>query len=189
MKKLLFKEGIKEYTLDEIAKLEDFKKIIFKLSKKYIVAFDINDLMQIGYIGLIKAYNKYDINKGILFTSYAYNYIQQEILNYIRDENKRKEQYDLTLNNLIIGDHDNTEIMYTLPNENYNVESEGIIKVVIYNYIKTLNKDKHKQIINLFLEGQMQSDIYKQLNCSKEMVRQAVKKLRNYIRKEMEVNL
>ena len=189
MKKLLFKEGIKEYTLDEIAKLEDFKKIIFKLSKKYIVAFDINDLMQIGYIGLIKAYNKYNIDKSTLFTSYAYNSIQQEILNYIRDENRRKDQYDLTLNNLIIGDYDNTEVMYTLPNENYNIESEGILKVVIYNFIQTLKKDKHKQIINLFLEGQMQSDIYKQLNCSKEMVRQVVKKLRNYIRKEMEVNI
>ena len=183
----------KSYTKEEAWLATE--KIVYDIIYKHIglevneSEFMFDELLSISYLAFIKAYNKYDINKGILFTSYAYNSIQQEILNYIRDENRRTDQYDLTLNNLIIGDHDNTEIMYTLPNENYNVESEGIIKVVIYNYIKTLNKDKHKQIINLFLEGQMQSDIYKQLNCSKEMVRQAVKKLRNYIRKEMEVNL
>lgn len=188
MKPLLFKDGIKEYSLDGIVSLEYSKKIIYKISKKYINFFDIDDLIQNGYIGLIKAYNKYDINVGILFITYAHNVIQQELLNYVRDEN-RKVQYSLDLNNLIEGENNDTEVINTLPNENYNVESEGILNTVIDTFVKTLRKEKHKQITELFLEGQMQSDIYKQLNCSKDMVEGVVKKLRKYVRQELEVTI
>ncbi len=44
---------------------------------------DYEDLFQIGCIGLIKAYRKYNQSMNVKFTSYAYNYIVGEIYQYI----------------------------------------------------------------------------------------------------------
>lgn len=43
----------------------------------------MEDLFQVGCIGLIKAYNNFDDNRNTKFTSYAYNYIVGEIYQYI----------------------------------------------------------------------------------------------------------
>ena len=44
---------------------------------------DVEDLFQVGCIGLIKAYNNFDNSLNVKFTSYAYNYILGEIYQYI----------------------------------------------------------------------------------------------------------
>lgn len=44
---------------------------------------DYDDLFQVGCIGLIKAYEKFDNNLNVKFTSYAYKYIVGEIYQYI----------------------------------------------------------------------------------------------------------
>ena len=44
---------------------------------------DVEDLFQVGCIGLIKAYQKYDSRMDVKFTSYAYNYILGEVYQYI----------------------------------------------------------------------------------------------------------
>ena len=42
-----------------------------------------DDLFQVGCIGLIKAYNNFNEELNVKFTSYAYNYIVGEIYNYL----------------------------------------------------------------------------------------------------------
>ena len=44
---------------------------------------DYDDLFQAGCIGLINAYNNFNGNQGIKFTSYAYNYILGEVYKHI----------------------------------------------------------------------------------------------------------
>ena len=44
---------------------------------------DVEDLFQVGCIGLIKAYKRYNSSMDVKFTSYAYNYIVGEIYQYI----------------------------------------------------------------------------------------------------------
>ncbi|WCS67991.1 RNA polymerase sigma-G factor [Bacillus phage vB_BsuM-Goe26] len=57
----------------------------FGTKLKYLRAETSDDLLQIGYIGLIHAYNRYDPNKNIKFSSFAYSTIRGTILKYLRD--------------------------------------------------------------------------------------------------------
>lgn len=63
---------------------------------------DLDDLFQVGCIGLIKAYNKFDQNMNVKFTSYAYNYIVGEIYQYIiNNRNIRMSPTNIKLFNSI----------------------------------------------------------------------------------------
>ena len=44
-----------------------------------------NDLVQVGYVGLIKAVNSYEANTSARFSSYAYAMIDGEIRHHLRD--------------------------------------------------------------------------------------------------------
>ena len=46
---------------------------------------DGDDLLQVGYLGLIKAHNRYDAQRGAPFTSFAKPHIRGAILHFLRD--------------------------------------------------------------------------------------------------------
>lgn len=48
--------------------------------------YDTEDLFQIGCIGLIKAIDKFDLNFGVRFSTYAVPMIQGEIKRFLRDD-------------------------------------------------------------------------------------------------------
>lgn len=55
--------------------------LVLDVCRKYLFDFcDFDDLFQSGVIGLIKALDKYDLNKGASFSTYAFNWIRREIL-------------------------------------------------------------------------------------------------------------
>ncbi|MEL7052468.1 MAG: sigma-70 family RNA polymerase sigma factor, partial [Cyanobacteria bacterium J06588_5] len=45
-----------------------------------------DDLMQVGSLGLIRAIERFDIQKGFAFSSFAIPYIRGEIQHYLRDK-------------------------------------------------------------------------------------------------------
>ena len=63
---------------------------------------DVEDLFQVGCIGLIKAFKKYDSSHNVKFTSYAYNYIFGEVYQYIiNNRNIRLSPANIKLYNSI----------------------------------------------------------------------------------------
>lgn len=60
------------------------------------------DLFQVGCIGLIKAYKKYDSSLNCKFTTYAYPYILGEMKKLIREDKTLKINRDITKLNLKI---------------------------------------------------------------------------------------
>lgn len=52
--------------------------------------YELDDLMQIGFIGLIKAVNRFDTGFDVMFSTYAVPMIMGEIKRYIRDDGKIK---------------------------------------------------------------------------------------------------
>jgi RNA polymerase sigma-B factor len=59
------------------------RKIAHRLSHQCLEPFD--DLQQIGYLGLIRAIERFQPEQGCAFSSFAVPYIRGEILHYLRD--------------------------------------------------------------------------------------------------------
>ena len=73
---------------------------IYSIAKKF--RGDMEDLFQVGVIGLLKAYQKYDKGFNTKFTTYAYSYIYGEIYQYVlRNKNIRINNDHVKLNTAI----------------------------------------------------------------------------------------
>ena len=66
-------------------------RLVAHVVKKYQgLPDDLDDLISIGTIGLIKAINTFDVDKNIKLATYASRCIENEILMYLRRNNKTK---------------------------------------------------------------------------------------------------
>lgn len=78
---------------DELARnklIEHNLRLVVFLAKKYEnTGYDIEDLVSIGSIGLIKGINTYKIDKNIKLATYASRCIANEILMFLRKNKKR----------------------------------------------------------------------------------------------------
>ena len=62
-------------------------RLVMHIAKRYAnKGVDVEELIQEGSIGLIKAAEKYNLNKGFRFTTYAYWWIQQAIKNTLNQK-------------------------------------------------------------------------------------------------------
>lgn len=84
---------------DEEAKnklIEHNLRLVVFLAKKYEnTGYDIEDLVSIGSIGLIKGINTYKIDKNIKLATYASRCISNEILMFLRKNKRRKGEISL----------------------------------------------------------------------------------------------
>src|SRR5215216_1618318 len=62
-------------------------KILNHLARKYAACSDeaYEDLLQVGYVGMMKAINGYRLDSEAKFSSYAYSMIEGEIKHHLRD--------------------------------------------------------------------------------------------------------
>ncbi|KUK81687.1 MAG: RNA polymerase sigma factor, partial [Pelotomaculum thermopropionicum] len=66
-------------------------KLVFNLVKRFQNrGFELEDLFQIGCIGLMKAIDKFDLNYNVKFSTYAVPMIVGEIRRFLRDDNPVK---------------------------------------------------------------------------------------------------
>lgn len=78
-------------TLDRETFITKNLGLVGEVAKRYIRTInnhsvvDFEDLKQIGTVGLIKAYDRFDISYGVKFSTYAVPMIEGEILRFIRD--------------------------------------------------------------------------------------------------------
>ena len=66
--------------------INENKNLIYKIASRFSSYYDIEDLFQVGVIGIIEAYKKYDKNSNVKFSTYAYKYIFGEIMKYINND-------------------------------------------------------------------------------------------------------
>lgn len=70
-------------------------RLVAHIVKKYSTAGEADDLISVGTIGLIKAINTYELNKGTQLSTYAARCIENEILMLIRLNKKHNGVYSL----------------------------------------------------------------------------------------------
>ena len=64
----------------------DYENLVLSYANKFRNYYDVEDLKQVGMIGLMKACKSYKSDSNTKFTTYAYLWIKGEILKYIRED-------------------------------------------------------------------------------------------------------
>ena len=71
------------------------KKLVYSIINNYSTVENKDDLFQVGMIGAINAYQKYDSSSGVKYSTYAYKYILGEVLKYLRENRLIKLNRDI----------------------------------------------------------------------------------------------
>lgn len=143
---------------DEEAKnilIERNLRLVAHVCKKYSnTNIDLEDLISIGTIGLIKGINSFKLEKGARLSTYISRCIDNEILMYLRTI--KKTGAEVFLEDTIGKDKDKDDNTVTLKevleNNERNIEEEVDLKLKIkklYEKIKEVLKDREKTIIEL----------------------------------------
>ena len=189
---------IKYQNGDDSAKdilIEHNLRLVVFIAKKYeSTGYDIEDLVSIGSIGLIKGINTYKIDKNIKLATYASRCIANEILMYVRKNKNRKGEisfedalnYDSEGNELhledILGTDDNV-----VPDEIIN----KFDKIKLKEEIELLD-DRDKQIMimryGLFnTKEYTQKEVADLLGISQSYISRIEKKVINKLKVSMDV--
>ena len=173
--------------------IEHNLRLVVFLAKKYEnVKVDLEDLVSIGTIGLIKAINTYSMEKSIKLATYASRCIDNEILMYLRKNKKTNSEisleeslsYDAEGNELHLED-----IIGTDPDLVPKNIFEKDDKKIILEEIDKLNKrDKEIMTLRYGLEGhaeRTQKEVADILGISQSYIsrieKKVIKKLKNVI--------
>ena len=65
--------------------IKDNKGLICSIINKYTRYYEFDDLYQVSVIGIIKAYNNYNKDSNVKFTTYAYKYILSEVVSFVNN--------------------------------------------------------------------------------------------------------
>ncbi|OPJ56975.1 RNA polymerase sporulation sigma factor SigK [Alkalithermobacter paradoxus] len=189
-----FKSGETEF---KTILIERNLRLVAHIVKKYTnYQEDAEDLISIGTIGLIKAIETYNIEKGTRLATYAARCIDNEILMTLRANKKNKSE--VSLHDPIGIDKEGNEItlMDILGSELDDVIDEVELKIKIkklYEKINNILTNREKEIIELRYgltpSGyRTQRDIAKRLQISRSYVsrieKRALKKLKKCLGSE-----
>lgn len=164
--------------------IEHNLRLVAHIVKKYYMSTsDQDDLVSIGTIGLIKAVDTFDADKGIRLSSYAARCIENEILMFFR--NCKKSAQDVSMNEPIDTDKDGNALilMDVMATEDLIVDEldTKIKSEQLYRYIDEVLPERERIIINLRygLGGKIpltQREVAKKLNISRSYVSRIEKK-------------
>lgn len=173
---------------DELARtklIEHNLRLVVFLSKKYEnTGIELEDLVSIGTIGLIKGVNTYKLDKNIKLATYASRCIDNEILMYLRKNKKRKTEisfedslsYDGEGNELHLEDVLGTESDIVTK----GLEEETEKKLLYQEISKLKGRDKEIMILRYGLFGQKektQKEVASMLNISQSYISRIEKKV------------
>ena len=174
--------------------IEHNLRLVVFLSKKYeSTGIDLEDLVSIGTIGLIKGVNTYKLDKNIKLATYASRCIDNEILMYLRKNKRRKGEvsfedslsFDAEGNELHLEDILGTDDDIVTKDLVHEVE-----KKLLYEEISKLNKrDKEIMVLRYGLydnEELTQKDVASLLGISQSYIsrieKKVIRRLKNIVK-------
>lgn len=181
---------------------EEVKKVLIERNLRLVVyisrkfentGIDVEDLISIGTIGLIKAVNTFKLNKNIKLATYASRCIENEILMYLRKNNKKKVEVsfdeplniDLDGNELLLSD-----VLGTENDETYKIIEEEIDRDLLVLALDRLS-EREKQIMELRFgltnrgREKTQKEVANILGISQSYISRLEKKIINRLKREM----
>ncbi|MED1202158.1 RNA polymerase sporulation sigma factor SigE [Heyndrickxia acidicola] len=167
-------------------------RLVVYIARKFEnTGINIEDLISIGTIGLIKAVNTFNPEKKIKLATYASRCIENEILMYLRRNNKVRSEvsFDEPLNI----DWDGNELLLSdvLGTENDIITKDleaNVDKKLLFNALHQLSA-REKQIMELRFglqgeEEKTQKDVADMLGISQSYISRLEKRIIKRLRKE-----
>ena len=175
--------------------IEHNMRLVAHIVKKYHQNDrELEELISIGTIGLIKGVNSFDETKGSKLVTYAAKCIENELLMYIRLEKKKARE--VSIYESVGTDKEGNEVSYldVIGNNDENTLNVLILSdyvVQLYEVLNRLPDDKGKQVIVLRygLYGRTpmtQKQVARLLGISRSYVSRIEKKALLALRREME---
>ena len=175
--------------------IEHNLRLVVFLAKKYeSTGYDMEDLVSIGSIGLIKGINTYKIDKNIKLATYASRCIANEILMYIRKNKNRKTE--ISLEDALNYDQDGNElhledVMGTPDDLVVKEFEESEEKRLLTKEIELLDeRDKKIMIMRYGLyntKEYSQKEVADKLNISQSYISRIEKKVINNLKNSLQV--
>ncbi|GAB6189422.1 sigma-70 family RNA polymerase sigma factor [Marinitoga arctica] len=165
-----------------------FEPMIKSIASKYYGAWaEFQDLVQIGFVGLIQGVYSFDETNKTKFSTFAYLNISSEIKSFLTYLNRLK--------NKVLSDAVSIESMF----EDYSEDSDYYFEMpsetdlhqsVIYDYIFERSieqmKDIEKSIVKMWLENNSYEEISKTLDLPKKKVDNTIQKFKKVANRVME---
>ena len=169
-------------------------RLVVYIAKKFENSgVNIEDLISIGTIGLIKAVNTFKPDKNIKLATYASRCIENEILMYLRKVNQQR--LDISLDEPLNVDWDGNELLLSdvLGSDglevNDNIEREDERRV-LYNCMQSLSpRDRLIMNMRFGMEGKKehtQKEVADILGISQSYISRLEKRIIKRLRKELE---
>ena len=179
--------------------IEHNLRLVAHIVKKYEHKVeDMDDLISIGTIGLIKGVDSYEPKHNTRLTTYIARCIENEILMFFRNNNKH--QKNISINEAVGFDKEGNEITILDILKTPDPEFENMMHtknniILLKKYFQILTKREQDIIIKRYglgsSEEMTQKDIAKQMNISRSYVsriekRALTKMLRKFLKSRQE---
>ena len=181
---------------DETAKsklIEHNLRLVVYICKKFTnTNVEMEDLISVGSIGLIKAVNSFKLDKNIKLATYASRCIENEILMHLRKTSKLKAE--ISLDEPLTVDGDGNELVL---GDILSVESDSVTsnieksteKKLLWNSIEKLNsKEKEIMILRFGLNSnaeKTQKEVADILGISQSYISRIEKKIVGKLKKDL----
>ncbi len=173
--------------------IEHNLRLVVYISKKFTnTNVDMEDLISVGSIGLIKAVNSFRLDKNIKLATYASRCIENEILMHLRKTSRLKAE--ISLDEPLTVDGDGNELVL---GDILSVESDSVTKNIekttenklLWQCLEKLN-DKEKEIMILRFglgsdKEKTQKEVADELGISQSYISRIEKKIVGKLKKEL----
>ena len=165
--------------------IEHNLRLVVFLAKKYEnTGVDLEDLVSIGSVGLIKGVNTYKLSKNIKLATYASRCIDNEILMFLRKNKRRRGEISFE-DNLSFDSEGNELHLEDILGTDSDIVTRGLEeetnKKMLYEEIERLSdRDKKIMVLRYGLYGNdemTQKDVAKLLGISQSYISRIEKKV------------
>lgn len=176
--------------------IEHNLRLVMYIAKRFEnKKLDMQDLVSVGSIGLIKAVDSYKPDKNIKLATYASRCIENEILMYLRKINKSLN--DLSLDDTLVNDDEgnNLTLGEIIPDNKIAYEEIELKDQKSY-LIQSISKlsDREKLIMSMRYglngyEELTQKEVADYMNISQSYISRLEKKILHKLKREMQKNM
>lgn len=173
--------------------IEHNLRLVVYVAKKFATSgVDVEDLISIGSLGLIKAVNSFKSDKNIKMATYASKCIENEILMYLRKISKQKQVVSLDEPINVDGEGNELVLFDMLPSEGdcpQESMEKSTEKEILWRVLNRLNpREKEIMIMRFGLKGKdelTQKEVADNLGISQSYISRLEKRIVVRIKKEI----